>query len=198
MSFFFLGHNSRWILRLTCSTIIQLRKRKSNRSCNAPYLVVFENILLSWLIGHWKFNLTEDVSLSIRTRTESNLVQVNKNAIQLLHVASSSWQTRGDRLKSKGMVGQPGARVVKEGKMESSSYPIPDRAKSFFGFWTHHWPEKSSYIMKLAFSDWDKVGRKLMGNQDSESLDLRSRLKSVVCWSIWKMQESATSRDEVA
>ena len=58
---------------------------------------------------------------------------------------------------------------------------IPEKTKSIHFGVLDPWPEESSYIWKLSFADWDKVGRKLMGNQDSDSLDQRYRLKSVIC-----------------
>ena len=55
---------------------------------------------------------------------------------------------------------------------------IPEKTKSIHFWVLDPWPDESSYICKLCFADWDKVGRKLMGNQDSASLDQRYRLKS--------------------
>lgn len=55
---------------------------------------------------------------------------------------------------------------------------IPEKTKKIHFWVLDPWPDESSYICKLCFADWDKVGRKLMGNQDSASLDQRYRLKS--------------------
>lgn len=104
-----------------------------------------------------------------------------------------------ERLKSKGMVGKTRCPSFERGGRLNLLHILFQKGLNPFGGSGPliNWPDESSYIRKLAFADWDKVGRKLMGKKNYDSLDQWYRLKSVVCWSIWKMQERSASRVKV-